>query len=63
MFCDSMDGEHYAKLNKPVSERQISYDFTYKKNLMNKITNEENTTTGLETWYRLTVTREQWGGR
>ena len=30
-FCNSMDGpgEHYAKWNKPVRERQIPYDFTY----------------------------------
>ena len=29
---DSMDGtgEHYAKWNKPGSERQIPYDVTYK---------------------------------
>ena len=38
IFCDSMDGsgEHYAKLNKPASERQIPYDLTYKWNLINK---------------------------
>ena len=38
-FCDSMDGtgDYYAKCNKPVSERQIPYDLTYKSNLMNKI--------------------------
>ena len=29
-------GEHYAKWNKPVSKRQIPYDLTYKRNLMNK---------------------------
>ena len=36
---DSMDGpgEHYAKWNKPVRERQISYDFTHMWNLMNKL--------------------------
>ena len=35
---DSMDGsgEHYAKENKPGSERQIPYDLTYKWNLINK---------------------------
>ena len=34
-----MDGhrEHYAKRNKPVRERQISYGFTYMWNLMNKL--------------------------
>ena len=30
-------GEHYAKWNKPVRERQIVYDFTYMWNLMNKL--------------------------
>ena len=31
-LCNSMDGtgEHYAKWNKPGSERQIPYDLTYK---------------------------------
>ena len=35
-LCDSMGGpgEHYAKCNKPVRERQIPYD---KGNLMNKM--------------------------
>ena len=38
-FWDSMDGpgEHYAKWNKPVRERQIPYDFTHMWNLMNKL--------------------------
>ena len=37
--CDSMDGpgEHYAKWNNPVRERQIPYDFTYMWNLMNRL--------------------------
>ena len=37
-FHYSMDGngEHYAKWNKPGKERQIPYDLTFKKNLMNK---------------------------
>ena len=37
-LCDSMDrtGEHYAKWNKPGSERQISYDLTFNRNLINK---------------------------
>ena len=37
-FHNSMDGsgEHYAKSNKPGSERQISCDCTYKQNLINK---------------------------
>ena len=35
---DSMDatGEHYAKWNKTVGERQIPYDLTYKWNLINQ---------------------------
>ena len=43
-FCDSMDGvgDYYAKWNKPVSERQISYDLTYNWNLMNKINEQMN---------------------
>ena len=37
-LCSSMDGtgEYYAKCNKPGSERQVSYDLTYKWNLTNK---------------------------
>ena len=37
-FCNSMDGtgEHCAKWNKPGGERQIPYDLTYKRILMNK---------------------------
>ena len=37
--CNSMDGpgEHYAKWNKPVRERQIPYDFTHMWNLTNKL--------------------------
>ena len=38
-FANDMDGsgEHYAKGNKPVRERQISCDFTHMWNLMNKL--------------------------
>ena len=37
-LCDSLGrpGEHYAKWNKPVRERQMPYDFTHMWNLMNK---------------------------
>ena len=37
-LCNSMDGtgKHYAKLNKPGSERQIPYDLTFNRNLINK---------------------------
>ena len=32
ILCDSMDGtgKHYAKRNKPGSERETPYDLTYK---------------------------------
>ena len=35
---DSTDGtgEHYAKWNKPGSERQIPYDLTFNRKLINK---------------------------
>ena len=38
-LCDSMDGpgEHYAKWNKPIREKQIPYDLTHMWNLMNKM--------------------------
>ena len=38
-FGKGMDGpgEHYAKWNKPVRERQIPYGFTHMQNFMNKI--------------------------
>ena len=34
-------GEHYAKCNKSVGERQITYDFTPMWNLMNTL-NKQN---------------------
>ena len=38
-LCSRMDepGEHYAKWNKPVRERQIPYNLTYMWNSMNKL--------------------------
>ena len=38
-LCDSMGGpgEHHAKWNKPVIERQKPYDFIHMWNLMNKL--------------------------
>ena len=38
ILCDSMDGtgKHYAKQNKPGGERQIPYDLTFNRNLINK---------------------------
>ena len=37
-LCDNMDGtgKHFAKQNKPGSERQIQYDLTFNGNLINK---------------------------
>ena len=39
ILWDSIDGsgEHYAKWNKPVRERQIQYDFTHMWNLTNNL--------------------------
>ena len=39
MFYNSMDGtgEYHGDWTKPVGERQIPYDLTYKRKLMNKI--------------------------
>ena len=38
-LCDTMDGtrEHYAKCNKLGSERQIPYDLTFNRNLIDKM--------------------------
>ena len=37
-LCNSIDGtgKHYAKQNKPGCERQIAYDLTFNRNLINK---------------------------
>ena len=37
-LCDSMDGtgKHYAKWKNPGGERQITYNLTYKWNLIDK---------------------------
>ena len=46
-FCNSMDGpgEHYAKWNKPVGERQILYDFIHyvESNEQNQLTSKIET--------------------
>ena len=36
--CMHGPGEYYAKLNKPIKERQVLYDFTHMWNLMNRLT-------------------------
>ena len=57
----SMDGtgEHYAKWNKPGSERQIPYDLTYKWNLINKMNDQTKITRDIEIKNKLTVNREE----
>ena len=62
-LCDSVDGagEHYAKCNKPGGERQIPYDLTFNRNLINK-TNKQSITKDTEIENRLTVTRGERGG-
>ena len=44
-LCNNMDGpgEHNAKWNKSVRERQILYDLTHMWNLMSKLTNKIET--------------------
>ena len=55
---DSMDRTeaHYAKWNKPGSERSISYGLTYKWNLFNK-TSKQNPTRNIEIKNKLNVLR------
>ena len=64
---NSMDGtgEHYAKWNKPGSGRQISYDITYKWNLINKTnqTSKQIRPTDTEIKNKLTVVRGEGKGR
>ena len=48
-------GEHYS----PGSERQISYDLTYKWNLTNKMNKGANRTRDIEIKKKLTVTRRE----
>ena len=60
---DNMDGagEYFAKRNKPGSERQIPYNLTYKRNLMNK-TGEQNRIRGRETRKEQTANKVVEGG-
>ena len=63
-LCNNMDGtgEHYAKQNKRGSERQIPYDLTFNRNLINITNKEENMTKDTEIENRPTVTRGERGG-
>ena len=55
-------GEHYAKWNKPGSERQIPYDLTFKWNLINKSNKQAKVNRDTEIKNKLTVTRGEVGG-
>ena len=55
-------GEHYAKWNRPGSERQIPYDLTFKWNLINKTNKQAKQTRDIEIKNNLIVTREEVGG-
>ena len=59
LLCDSMDGtgKHYAKGSKPGGVRQIPYDLTFNRNLINKTNKQAHITQDTETENRLTVTR------
>ena len=63
-ICHSMDGtgKHYAKGNKPGGERQIPYDLTFNRNLMNKQTSKQNITKDTEIEKRPTVTTPEGRG-
>ena len=65
-FCNRMDGPgvyyDYTKWNKPVRERQIPYDFTYMRTLMNKI-NGQNRSRDTDTWNRLIAVGRGFGAR
>ena len=54
-------GKHYAKQKKPDGKRQIPYDLTFNRNLINE-TNNQNITKDTEIEIRPTVTRGERGG-
>ena len=58
-----MDGTrmHYAKQNKPGSERQIPYDLTFNWNLINETNKQGKYNRDMEIKNKLTVTREEVG--
>ena len=63
-LSNNMDrtGEHYTKWNKPGDERQIPYDLTINRNLINKTNKQENIAKDIEIGNRLTVIRREKGG-
>ena len=62
-LCNSMDGpgEHYAKWNKPVRERQIPYDLTHMWNLNEKT--ELTSKTETDSDEQMTASWWGWGVR
>ena len=61
---DSMDGsgEHYAKWNKPGSEKQIPYGLTYKGRLNNKTNKQTKYNDRHGNLNKMTLTRGDGGG-
>ena len=57
-----MEPEIIIKGNKTVGERQMSYDLTFNRNLINKTNKQAKYNKATETENRLTVTREERGG-
>ena len=54
-------GNHYTNRNKPGGERQIPYELTFNRNLINN-TSKQNITKDTDIENRLTVTRGERGG-
>ena len=63
-LCDNMDGtgEHYAKWNKPGGERQIPYDLTINRNLINKTNKQAKYSQRHWSWEQAEVIRGERGG-
>ena len=55
-------GKHYAKRNKSGGERQIPYDLTFNRNLINKTNKQAKYNQRHEIEKRPTVTRGETGG-
>ena len=43
-------GEHYAKLNKTGGEREMPYDLTFNRNLINKMNKQAKYNQRYRTW-------------
>ena len=55
-------GKHYAKLIKPGGKRQIPYDLTFNRNLINKTNKQAKYNKDIEIENRLTMIRGERGG-